>query len=57
VTLGKAISEIYHYMNCEYRSIIYITAALTELPIGKSKVDFISDFAKYLGYDGIKYYR
>ena len=58
VTFGKAISEIYHYMNCEYRNEyyykntilnqlliqkhdIYQTAALTELPIGDSKADFI----------------
>lgn len=58
VTYGKAISEIYHYMDCEYRNEyffkntilnqllikkhdIYNTAALTELPIGESKADFI----------------
>lgn len=58
VTYGKAISEIYHYMDCEYRNEyffkntilnqllikkhnIYTTAALTELPIGESKADFV----------------
>lgn len=58
VTYGKAISEIYHYMDSEYRNEyfykntilnklliekhdIYNTAALTELPIGESKADFI----------------
>lgn len=58
VTYGKAISEIYHYMDYEYRNEyffkntilnqllikkhdIYNTAALTELPIGESKADFI----------------
>ncbi len=57
-TYGKAISEIYHYMDCEYRNEyffkntilnqllikkhdIYNTAALTELPVGESKADFI----------------
>ena len=44
VTYGKAISEIYHYMDSEYRNeyfFIYNTAALTELPVGESKADFI----------------
>ncbi len=58
LTFGKAISEIYHYMDCQYRNEyffkntilnqllikkhdIYNTAALTELPIGESKADFI----------------
>lgn len=58
LTYGKAISEIYHYMDCEYRNEyffkntilnqlliekhdIYDTAALTELPVGESKADFI----------------
>lgn len=58
VTYGKAISEMYHYMDSEYRNEyffkntilnqllirkhdIYNTAALTELPIGESKADFI----------------
>lgn len=58
VTYGKAISEIYHYMDSEYRNEyffkntilnqllikkhdIYNTAALTELPVGESKADFI----------------
>lgn len=57
-TIGEAISEIYHYMDCEYRNEyfykntilnqllitkhdLYNTAALTELPIGDSKADFI----------------
>ena len=57
-TIGEAISEIYHFMNCEYRNEyyykntilnqllikkhdLYNTAALTELPIGDSKADFI----------------
>ena len=58
VTIGEAISEIYHFMDCEYRNEyyykntilnqllikkhdLYNTAALTELPIGASKADFI----------------
>ena len=57
-TIGEAISEIYHFMNYEYRNEyyykntilnqllikkhdLYNTAALTELPIGNSKADFI----------------
>lgn len=57
-TIGQAISEIYHFMNYEYRNEyyykntilnqllikkhdLYNTAALTELPIGNSKADFI----------------
>lgn len=57
-TVGETISEIYHYMDCEYRNEyfykntilnqllikkhdLYNTAALTELPIGDSKADFI----------------
>lgn len=57
-TVGEAISEIYHFMDCEYRNEyfykntllnqllikkhdLYSTAALTELPIGDSKADFI----------------
>lgn len=57
-TVGEAISEIYHFMDCEYRNEyfykntilnqllikkhdLYNTAALTELPIGDSKADFI----------------
>ena len=57
-TVGDAISEIYHFMDCEYRNEyyykntilnrlligkhdLYNTAALTELPIGSSKADFI----------------
>lgn len=57
-TIGEVISEIYHFMNCEYRNEyfykntiinqllikkhdLYNTAALTELPIGDSKADFI----------------
>lgn len=57
-TVGEAISEIYHFMNCEYRNEyfykntilnqllikkhdLYSTAALTELPVGDSKADFI----------------
>lgn len=57
-TIGDAISEIYHFMDCEYRNEyfykntvfnqllikkhdLYNTAALTELPIGDSKADFI----------------
>lgn len=57
-TIGEAISEIYHFMNCEYRNEyfykntilnqllikkhdLYNTAALTELPVGDSKADFI----------------
>ena len=57
-TIGEAISEIYHFMDCEYRNEyfykntilnqllikkhdLYNTAALTELPIGDSKADFI----------------
>ena len=57
-TIGEAISEIYHFMNCEYRNEyfykntilnqllikkhdLYSTAALTELPVGDSKADFI----------------
>lgn len=57
-TIGEAISEIYHFMDCEYRNEyyykntilnqllikkhdLYNTAALTELPIGASKADFI----------------
>ena len=57
-TIGEAISEIYHFMDCEYRDEyfykntilnqllikkhdLYNTAALTELPIGDSKADFI----------------
>lgn len=57
-TIGEAISEIYHFMDCEYRNEyfykntilnqllikkydLYNTAALTELPIGNSKADFI----------------
>ena len=57
-TIGEAISEIYHFMNYEYRNEyyykntilnqllirkhdLYNTAALTELPIGDSKADFI----------------
>ena len=58
MTYGEAISEIYHFMDCEYRNEyffkntilnqllikkhdVYSTAALTELPIGESKADFI----------------
>ena len=58
LTYGKAISEIYHYMDSKYRNEyffkntilnhllikkhdIYNTAALTELPVGESKADFI----------------
>ena len=58
VTYGKAISEIYHYMDCNYRNEyfykntilnqllikkhdLYNTAALTELPVGESKADFV----------------
>lgn len=58
LTYGKAISEIYHYMDFEYRNEyffkntilnqllikkhdIYNTVALTELPVGESKADFI----------------
>ena len=58
MTYGKAISEIYHYMDEEYRNEyffkntilnqllikkhdIYNTAALTELPVGESKADFV----------------
>ena len=58
VTIGKIISEIYHFMDCEHRNEyyykntilnqllikkhdLYNTAALTELPIGDSKADFI----------------
>ena len=57
-TIGEAISEIYHFMNYEYRNEyyykntilnqllikkhdLYNAAALTELPIGNSKADFI----------------
>lgn len=57
-TIGETISEIYHFMDCEYRNEyfykntilnqllikkhdLYNTAALTELPIGDSKADFI----------------
>ena len=57
-TIGEAISEMYHFMNYEYRNEyyykntilnqllikkhdLYNTAALTELPIGNSKADFI----------------
>lgn len=57
-TVGETISEVYHYMNREYRNEyfykntilnqllikkhdLYNTAALTELPIGDSKADFI----------------
>ena len=57
-TIGDAISEIYHFMDCEYRNEyyykntilnqllikkhdLYNSAALTELPIGDSKADFI----------------
>lgn len=57
-TVEEAISEIYHFMDCEYRNEyfykntilnqllikkhdLYNTAALTELPIGDSKADFI----------------
>ena len=57
-TVGEAISEIYHFMDCEYRNEyfykntilnqllikkhdLYNTAALTEIPIGDSKADFI----------------
>lgn len=57
-TVGEAISEIYHFMDCEYRNEyfykntilnqllikkhdLYNTAALTELPLGDSKADFI----------------
>lgn len=57
-TIGEAINEIYHFMDCEYRNEyfykntilnqllikkhdLYNTAALTELPIGDSKADFI----------------
>ena len=57
-TIGEAISEIYNFMDCEYRNEyfykntilnqllikkhdLYNTAALTELPIGDSKADFI----------------
>lgn len=57
-TIGEVISEIYHFMDCEYRNEyfykntilnqllikkhdLYNTAALTELPIGSSKADFI----------------
>lgn len=57
-TIGEVISEIYHFMNYEYRNEyyykntilnqllikkhdLYNTAALTELPIGNSKADFI----------------
>lgn len=57
-TIGAAISEIYHFMDTEYRNEyfykntilnqlliqkhdLYNTAALTELPIGASKADFI----------------
>ena len=57
-TVGEAISEIYHFMDREYRNEyyykntilnrlligkhdLYNTAALTELPIGDSKADFI----------------
>ena len=59
-TIGEAISEIYHFMNYEYRNEyyykntilnqllikkhdLYNTAALTELPIGDSKADFIGN--------------
>lgn len=58
VTIGEIISEIYHFMDCEYRNEYFYkntilnqllikkqdlhnTAALTELPIGTSKADFI----------------
>lgn len=58
MTIGNAISEIYHFMDCQYRNEyfykntilnqllikkhdLYNTAALTELPIGDSKADFI----------------
>ena len=57
-TIGEAISEIYHFMDFEYRNEyyykntilnqlliekhdLYNTAALTELPVGGSKADFI----------------
>ncbi|MBR1703473.1 MAG: sce7726 family protein [Lachnospiraceae bacterium] len=57
-TVGRAISEIYHFMDGNYRNEyfykntilnqlmiqkhdLYSTAALTELPIGESKADFI----------------
>lgn len=57
-TIGEAISEIYHFMDNEYRNEyfykntllnqllikkhdLYNTAALTELPVGDSKADFI----------------
>lgn len=57
-TIGEVISEIYHFMDCEYRNEyfykntilnqllikkhdLYNTTALTELPIGSSKADFI----------------
>ena len=68
VTFGEAISEIYHYMDCEYRNEyffkntilnklliekhdIYNTAALTELPIGESKADFIMINGKGVVYE------
>ena len=58
MTIGGVISEIYHFMDCQYRNEyfykntilnqllikkhdLYNTAALTELPIGDSKADFI----------------
>ncbi len=58
LTIGEAISKIYHFMDCEYRNEyfykntilnqlliqkrdLYNTAAITELPIGASKADFI----------------
>lgn len=67
-TIGEAISEIYHFMDCEYRNEyyykntilnqllikkhdLYNTAALTELPIGDSKADFIMINGRGVAYE------
>ena len=67
-TVGEVISEIYHFMDGNYRNEyfykntilnqlmiqkhdLYSTAALTELPIGESKADFIMINGKGVVYE------
>ena len=68
ITYGKAISEIYHYLDKNYRNEyffkntifnkllldkhnLYSTSALTELPIGESKVDLVMINGKGIAYE------
>ena len=68
ISYGEAISEIYYYMNQNYRNEyfykntilnqlllkkhdVYTTAALTELPVGGSKADFIMINGKGIVYE------